>query len=113
MNRVIARLTVACAVLWSCVDRTGNLDSFTTASVELDIPELVSVDSGIGSASGAENLSKSEKSASEAQKSTIFSEKNRKKTCTNPKIALTLQPQTPLRRIRKDDTDWKVIVIRG
>ena len=77
MNRVIARLTVVCAVLWSCVDRTGNLDSFTTASVELDIPELVSVDSGIGSASGAENLSKSEKSASEAQKSTIFSEKNR------------------------------------
>ena len=57
MNRVIARLTVACAVLWSCVDRTGNLDSFTTASVELDIPELVSVESGLGSASGADNLS--------------------------------------------------------
>ena len=40
MRRVMAVLTLLCA---SCVNRTENLDYSTNASVELEIPEMVTV----------------------------------------------------------------------
>ncbi len=36
----------------SCVDRTENLDFSTNASVELEIPEMVTTDGGIGGIEG-------------------------------------------------------------
>ena len=49
MRRVMAVLMLLCA---SCVDRTENLDFSTNASVELEIPEMVTTDGGIGGIEG-------------------------------------------------------------
>ena len=53
MRRVIAVLMLLCA---SCVDRTENLDFSTNASVELEIPEMVATDGGIGGIEGQKTV---------------------------------------------------------
>ena len=53
MRRVIAVLMLLCV---SCVDRTENLDFSTNASVELEIPEMVTTDGGIGGIEGQKTV---------------------------------------------------------
>ncbi len=93
MRRVIAVLMLLCA---SCVDRTENLDFSTNASVELEIPEMVTTDGGIGGIEGqktAENgrmpKEKYNNGTSEATEATgkdenaTYSSENGAKTASN------------------------------
>lgn len=53
MRRVMAVLMLLCV---SCVDRTENLDFSTNASVELEIPEMIATDDGIGGIEGLKTV---------------------------------------------------------